>query len=350
MARASGELCRALAARGHAVTVATAQLDPADALEEDGAGVRVVRFPGPAALRRRLVPWARGLRAFLGATLRDVDVVHLHGHRNPLVWTASRAASRALVPCVLSPEGTFPDHGQRRIEKLVFDRLAGDAIVARADAVLAVSAAEARDLPRAAEIVPNGVVAPGVARPAATGARPPRVLFVGSDRPQKRAAALPRVLGQLPGVELDLVGPCAGALAAFGADARRVRALGVLSGDALATAYAEADVLLHPAVGEAFGLVPFEAALLGTASVVAGGHGCGEWFARAGGCVVPADDPDAMARAAAARLAAGALRDREARDVAAFARRELTWERAAEAVTGVYERALAARRDRRVAR
>jgi glycosyltransferase involved in cell wall biosynthesis len=97
-------------------------------------------------------------------------------------------------------------------------------------------------------------------------------------------------------------------------------------------------------VGEAFGLVPFEAALQGTASVVAGGHGCGEWFARAGGCVVPPDDPDALATAVGERLSNRDLAAREARSVADFARRELTWERAADAMEGVYLSVLDARR------
>jgi glycosyltransferase involved in cell wall biosynthesis len=89
-------------------------------------------------------------------------------------------------------------------------------------------------------------------------------------------------------------------------------------------------------VDEAFGLVPFEAALLGTPAVVAGGHGCGEWFGKAGGCVVPPDEPEAMASAAQARLSDRALSAREAAAVADFARRELTWDRAAQAMEAVY--------------
>ncbi len=116
----------------------------------------------------------------------------------------------------------------------------------------------------------------------------------------------------------------------------RVSVSGVLHGDRLAQAYALADLVVHPAVGEAFGLVPFEAALLGTPAVVAGGHGCGEWFGRAGGWVVPPDDLEALVAATRAQLGDPALGQREAKEVAAFARRELTWERAAESVEAVY--------------
>jgi glycosyltransferase involved in cell wall biosynthesis len=111
---------------------------------------------------------------------------------------------------------------------------------------------------------------------------------------------------------------------------------GVLSGDALATAYADADVLVHPAVGEAFGLVPFEAALAGTPAVVAGGHGCGEWYGRAGGAVVPPDDPRSMAEAVSTRLLNRELGVAEARSVAAFTREHLRWDLAAAAVESLY--------------
>jgi glycosyltransferase involved in cell wall biosynthesis len=118
---------------------------------------------------------------------------------------------------------------------------------------------------------------------------------------------------------------------------------GVLSGDALAAAYAGADLLVHPGVGEAFGLVPFEAALAGTAAVVAGGHGCGEWYGRAGGCVVPPDDVARLSAAVRERLAAPDRAAAEALATASFAREHLTWDRAATAMESVYARALAGR-------
>jgi len=48
-------LSLALAERGHDVTVVTSQAG-ADPRDERREGVRVVRFPGPALLLRRLVP------------------------------------------------------------------------------------------------------------------------------------------------------------------------------------------------------------------------------------------------------------------------------------------------------
>lgn len=343
MARAAAGLCRALARRGHEVTVATALLDGAHAIEEGRDGVRIERFPGPGPLRRRLVPWAPGLRGFLAAELPATDLVHVHGHRNGFAVTAHRAAQATGTPSVLQPHGTYPHHGQHRLAKLLFDRLVGDRIVEECRALLAVSEAEAADLPRRARVVFNGVEAPGSATRAT--APEPWLLFVGSDRPQKRGHVLPELLRSLPEMRLKLVGRFGSAFPRlFAPLSGRVAFSGVLEGQALADAYASAGLVVHPAVGEAFGLVPFEAALLGTPAVVAGGHGCGEWLARAGGCVVPPDDPAALAEAVRARLADRGRGEAEARAVAEFARRELTWDRAAQAVESVYEDVLGRRR------
>jgi glycosyltransferase involved in cell wall biosynthesis len=349
MVRASSALCRALALRGHEVTVATVLLEPGPPLEETLAGVRVRRFASPRLLARLLIPWARGLRPFLAAELPATDIVHLHGFRNGLAVVAARALRSAGRPFVLSTHGGFPDHGQRRTAKAAFDRAFGAGIVRDAAALLAVSEGEARDLPRAARVVPNGVEPSGPARqpPARDPARPlpdrGRLLFVGNDRPQKRGALLPSLLRSLPETELRLVGPLGRRFLRSLAPFRdRVSVRGVLHGQDLADAYAEADLLVHPAVGEAFGLVPFEAALAGLAAVVAAGHGCAEWYGRAGGCVVPPDDVPALVEAVRLRLADRSLREREARVVTQFVREHLTWERAAAATERLYRELLQA--------
>jgi glycosyltransferase involved in cell wall biosynthesis len=336
MARCSAALCRALARRGHDVTVATALLDPASPPDETLAGVRVRRFPGPELLKRFLVPWGWGFQEFLRASLPSVDVVHLHGHRNGLAVAASRALRAAGRPWVLLTNGTFPHHGQYRALKALFDRLVGNGIVHQAAELVAVSQCEARELPRKARVIPNGVEACGVAPPDQPRSRP-RILFVGTDRLQKRGHLLRPLLAELKEAELHLVGPFgAPFLRQFASSTDRTLVSGVLAGDALAAAYASADVVVHPAVGEAFGLVPFEAAFAGTAAVVAGGHGCGEWYGRAGGCVVPPDDLPALVDAVRIRLDDHALALAEARAVATFARDKLTWDGSAQAIESVY--------------
>jgi D-inositol-3-phosphate glycosyltransferase len=341
MARSSSALCRALVARGHEVTVATALLGegaPRDAVE---GGVRVRRFPGPKAPARFLFPIAWGLRRFLGAELKSFDVVHLQGHRNGLAVAAWQALSSSLSPWLLQPAGTFPHHGQRTVVKSLFDRVLGNRLVNEAGALIAVSASEARDLPRPAQVIPNGVDACGSAPSKPPARDRPRLLFVGSDRLQKRGHLLVELLLRLPEVDLELVGPFGLAFPRlFASMAGRVSFRGVLSGDDLAQAYATADLLVHPAVGEAFGLIPFEAALAGTGAVVAGGHGCGEWYGRAGGCVVAPDDVAALADAVRARLRDRDLAAQEALQVAEFTRTHLTWAAAAKAFESAYRELL----------
>ena len=335
MARAAAGLCRGLARGGHQVTVVTALLDEAHPREERADGVRVCRLP--SIFRGALVPWAPALRRFLEAELPATDLVHLHGHRSGLSVTASRLARSARVPFVLQPHGTFPHHHQRRFAKAVFDGLWGRALLEAATAVVAVSVAEAAELPRAADVVANGVEPPPLPRsPRRAGGA--SLLFVGSDRPQKRARLLPQLLTAIPKARLELVGRYGArfrrGLRSF---ADRVRVTGVVDPAGGGEAYARADLVVHPAVAEAFGLVPFEAALAEVPAVVAGGHGCGEWFGRAGGCVVPPDDAASLIDAVRVRLADRERAQAEARAVAAFTRRELTWDRSAAALTALYE-------------
>lgn len=343
MARAASALCRALAARGHHVSVVTARLDPGHPAQEDLGGVRVHRVAGPAFLARRLVPWAPALEGLLDEVVPEV--AHVHGHRSGLAVSAARALASRGVPWILQPHGTWPHHGQHRWAKRVFDATLAREAPRDAAEWVAVSEAEQRDLPRPSVLVPNGVAPPGQARGVARDPR--RLLFVGSDAPQKQGRQLARVLPVLGGdVRLSLVGRGGEAVRTALADPR-VDTCGVLIGDALARAYARATLVLHPARDEAFGLVPFEAALYGTAAVVAGGHGCGEWYARAGGCVVEAGDEAAFAAAVATRLAEPQLAAEEAARVAAFVRRELTWESAVSKLEPLY--AAVARPSRRAA-
>lgn len=335
MARAASGLCRALAGLGLEVTVLTPRLDRTHATEERLGGVRVRRLDGPAFLQRRLLPWCAGLAREVAEAARACDVAHVHGHRSPFAAVAAGVLRRLGVRYAFQAHGTFPHHGQHRALKLAWDRVVGQDVVAGAALALAVSGAERADLPLPSRVVGNGVRLRGCAEPPARERG--RLLFVGSDAPQKEGRLLLPLLDALPETRVDLAGRFS---ARFRRGFARLRArvlfLGVLDEPALAHAYARAGLVVHPAVGEAFGLVPFEAALCGAPAVVAGGHGCGEWFGRAGGCVVPPDDPAALIAAVRERLADPGLGAGEARAVAAFTRVELTWERCAGLVADAY--------------
>ena len=271
VARASGALTRELARLGHDVVVATTRWSSGDAVQEDLNGVRVRRFESPRWLRDRLFPWPHGLAGYLTQEAASFDIAHLAGHRTGLAFVAWRALRRARVRYVLQTHGTYPHHAARRVAKALADRLFGHALVREAAALVAVSRAEAIDLPRPAHLIPNGVDDVGCAERTPRGPAP-RLLFVGNDAPQKRGRELAVLLRTLPEARLTFVGPFGPAFRrAFRHFGSRVEFCGVLASEAIAAAYAGADLLVQPAVGEAFGLAPFEAALRGTAAVVAGG-------------------------------------------------------------------------------
>jgi glycosyltransferase involved in cell wall biosynthesis len=101
---------------------------------------------------------------------------------------------------------------------------------------------------------------------------PLRVLYVGRLAPEKNLAFLLRELQPLLGmrgdVELVLVGdgPSRHELAAWAGDG--VRFLGELHGEALATAYASADLFVFPSTTDTFGNVVLEAQACGLPVVV----------------------------------------------------------------------------------
>ncbi len=79
---------------------------------------------------------------------------------------------------------------------------------------------------------------------------------------------------------------------------RRVRFLGSISAPALAALYARAAVLVHPALSEAFGMTPLEAAVYRVPSVVTDSGGITEFVENGRtGRVVPRHDPPAMSQA-----------------------------------------------------
>jgi glycosyltransferase involved in cell wall biosynthesis len=340
IARAAAGLARAQVRAGHQVTVATAMLERDAAREEAIAGVRIIRFPGATFWRNRLVADGRGVDRFIGTL--DVDLAHLHGSRSLIVVRSCSALQRARVPWVLQAHGTLPCHGQRSAAKRVFDLVCGGAQVVRgARALLAVSEAEARDLPRASSVVGNGIELAGGRCPSKAASE--GMLFVGSDARQKRGLSLRTMLDALPDTALRLVGRFSrGFVRRFQPWAARVTVLGPLHDGALMAEYRRARVLVHPSVGEAFGFVPFEGALCGTPAVVMGGHGCGEVFGRAGGCVVPSAAPEAFLGAIRERLADQALGMREAARVAEYVEAYLTWDAVERRVASVYAAALGA--------
>jgi glycosyltransferase involved in cell wall biosynthesis len=219
-------LCKALAARGHEVTVFTTDVHGEGTLNVPLAapvamdGIEVWYFPVRPPRRLYLAPG-------LGQAVRDgaagFDVVHLH---SVFLWptsAAARAAERAGVPYVLSPRGMLVAELIRtrgRWRKLAWMLLAERRTVERAAVLHATSALEAEDafrldlsLPPVA-VVPNGIDAEpwngdetALTPPVRTvlGGRP-FLLYLGRLSWKKGLDRLIPALARVPGAVLAIAG------------------------------------------------------------------------------------------------------------------------------------------------
>jgi glycosyltransferase involved in cell wall biosynthesis len=181
---------------------------------------------------------------------------------------------------------------------------------------------------------------PDLARRPRDSTAPLRLLTVAMMRPGDKLASyrqLAEALSLLPADlawTLDIVGdgpawPEVDALLSGFGDRVQFRGL-VTERNELAAFYAAADLLVWPAVNEAFGMVFLEAALQGCPSL-AGRHGGVAGVVKAGltGELVPPDQPAAFAGALAALAGDEPRRDRLGRAARDFARNERRVENAA---------------------
>ena len=330
--RIATTLVREQVRRGHRVTVCTT--DAATASERAGAVLldrAVSGASGSVEVRtfrnvsnslayhgQLFLPW--GLGAFLKEHARDFDVAHLHACRNLPVTLAARHLRSAGVPYVCAPNGTGPLIERRRLQKWAYDRLIGSRDLPGAQAVIAVTDAERRQLEAFGvpadriRVVPNPVDLDEHASPVARGqfraahrlGANPVVLFLGKLTPRKRVDVLIDAFASGVGPDARLViagndmgaGPTLVNQARARGVAERVTFTGLLSAQFRLEALADADVVVYPSADEIFGLVPLEALLVGTPVVVADDSGCGEIIRQTGGGIVaPLGDAGALADA-----------------------------------------------------
>ena len=166
------DLCRALAAKGHEITVFTTNVDgPGNSPVPIGIPVRLdgvrIRYFSSPFLRR--IYWAPELGRELRGEMRAADAVHLHSVFLWPTWAAARSARKAPVPYIVSPRGMLIKELIRRrsrFAKLAWIRLVERSNLERAASIHVTSQVEATELahfgwrlPRAA-IIPNGVDEP----------------------------------------------------------------------------------------------------------------------------------------------------------------------------------------------
>ncbi len=341
------ELTRALAAHGVQVDVFTRRTAPHQPPVQQepalGPGQRVVYVPaGPpeplprAALPAHLEAFVTGVQAWAAREAARYTLIHSHYWLSGLAGLALRARWRVPVVHMCHTVERLKAQALGRAPDPV--RLAGEArCVAEVDRLVVATSGERAHLhwlygvdPARITVLPPGVdVTRFAPRPRAqalaqAGLDPAFrwLLFVGRLDPVKGLEtllqALARMRPRLPHVRLAIVGgegphPAAGLR-------QRVQALGLTEAvffagpqphEALPAFYAAADVVVMPSYYETFGLVALEAMACGT-PVVASDVGGLAHLVRHGqtGCLVPPQDPDALAATLTLLLDAPAFRRR----------------------------------------
>jgi glycosyltransferase involved in cell wall biosynthesis len=366
-----GALARALAQRGHQVTVFTRRDDPGLATRVELApGVIVEHLDaGPATViaKDELLPHIAEFALRLAGRLADEqpDVLHAHFWMSGLA--AVRAAAVTGVPVVQTFHalGAVKRRWQGEADTSPATRVATESSLARqVDRIIATCRDEVDELlalgaPRdRIDLVPCGVdldlFRPDGARAAAAR---PRLLAVGRLVPRKGLDDLIQALTRLPDVELVVAGgppaaaldsdPEARRLRQLTADlgvADRVRLLGQLSRSQLPPLFRSAAAVLCVPWYEPFGIVPLEAMACGVPVVASAVGGLRDTVVDGvtGRLVLP-HRPDLIAARVGELLADPELAARLGRAGVDRVRAHYGWDRVAAATEDSYRQASAGR-------
>lgn len=361
-------LARGLEARGHQVTVLTADLgeaagtplrpSPYGRSYEEG-GVEAVYLQSRP--RFRSVAWHRGRERFCRERLGAYDVAHVYGLYD-LLGPAVAAHCRARgIPYVVEPIGMFRPITRSIWLKRAYHRLWGKRLVAGAARVIATAEQELEELvgegvPREKIVLRRNGVEPPDELPARgtfwaerkLPERHKRILFlgrlVGKKSPELLLEAFFRLMSRKPALDAHLVfaGPDEGegmlrrlkaGVARRGLE-ERVSFVGPLYGQEKWAAYRDADVFVLPSQNENFGNTAAEAVAAGVPVILTETCGIAPLLANRAGMVVP-HDAEAIAGALAELLGNEPLRRRLAAGCAAVLP-QLGWEEPVGQMEGLY--------------
>lgn len=353
--RACLGMARALAARGHQVSLYTTNQDGNETLSvpldepvvTDGVEVRYFPIQPPRALATSL-PLARAL-------FRDVsnfDLVHVHSLYLFHDWAASAACRRHRVPYLIRPHGSLDPYLVRRhrLRKAVVNRLFQDRALRRAAAIHFTAEEEGRlarphVFGRPEVIVPIGLdpdafrtlPPPGSFRARHPElAQAPLLLFLGRINFKKGLKllleAFPRIRDTLPGCRLVLAGPDN---EGYGQGLRKdiaargltdsVHFTGMLDGEEKLALLRDADLFVLPSYTENFGIAVIEAMACGLPVVLSDRVNIHREVRAAGAGLVTPCEAGPLADACARILAAPTLARDMGRAGRALVERDYRW-------------------------
>jgi glycosyltransferase involved in cell wall biosynthesis len=299
--RAVEGMTRALARRGHEVSVLTTdaldqQTRYSGPVEEVIHGVRVIRaanlFPGLRGRFNLSTPNKMAAQAL--ALLPTIEVVHCHEFRTVENLMVTPLAKRLNKPLALSPHGTLSLATGRGSLKKLWDSLLSSAVALRFDGVVTLSKVELEDvqmlwpqlgrrrIPVVFKIIPNGVDPDEYAhlsgrmdfRKRYGLGESPVCLFMGRLHERKGAHLLVEAFKAADArrARLVLAGPDEGMLERLRPQFNdHIVYAGFLSGAERLAAFAAADLLALPAVGEGLPMVVLEAMAAGLPVIVTPG-------------------------------------------------------------------------------
>lgn len=325
-------LCRALAARGHEVEVATTNVDgPGDSRVPLGTavdldGVKVFYFESP---RLRRLYYAPAMYGFMKANMPRWDLVHTH---SVFLWPTSAAAHLARTarrPYVVSPRGMLvADLIDRRssLAKRAWIRFFERRNLEQAGAVHVTSEIERRELlalrisPRRLFEIPNGVDLHqrAIQDPGASGGPVRRyVLFLGRISWKKGLDRLISAMTHVPDADLVVAGPddedLWPALARQAAElglTERVHRMEFVEGEEKRRLLARATAFALPSHSENFGNAVLESMAEGVPVVVTPEVGIAPYVQASGSGLVASGDPGEFGGALHRLVEDRALRDR----------------------------------------
>ena len=359
-------LGRTLAGLGHQVTIYARKDSPAlPRTTKLTGGVTIENLPAGPASPLAEDQLLQHMAAFSGQLARRLqqrppDIVHAH------FWTsglAALAATRGLqLPVVQTFHSLGSVHQRYRSESSgSAARTRLEAIIARSvGAVLAGSSAELSDLTRlgvprtSISVVPWGVDTTtfGPTGPVARRTKRPRLLAIASQAEDHGLDTVIRALAHIPGAELLIAGgppraqlssdPVLRGLAGLARRAGvsdRLLFTGQVSPARMPALLRSADLLVHVAMYEPFGLAPLEAMACGTPVIAAaGGSHQDEVVDGTTGVLIPPGSPAALARRIRQLLASPMLLQGFGIAATDRASTRYSWQRIATQTLAVYER------------